>query len=145
MTDTDEARRAQWHLEHEDAEGLELCADCTGLLANGEYNEDYGAWESVEALTDAIDKQWPEAEGWHIDYAGCTEPDEDDTDEDDARYHIDFTWSSCDGCGSTLGGSRCQGYAWRKRRKCHACVKAALLRSPRVCDDSRCIVFVASN
>ena len=123
MTNTDEATdearreasRTQWHLEHEDSDGLELCVDCTGLLANGEYNEDAGAWESVEALTDAIDKKWPEAEGWHIEYAGCTDPDDDDTPEDDARYHINFTWSACDGCGSTLGGSRCQGYAWRVR------------------------------
>ncbi len=119
MTDTDEARReasrTQWALEHEDAEGLELCTDCTGLLANGEYNEDYGEWPNVEALTAAIDQTWPTAEGWHIEYAGCTDPDDGDTPEDEARYHIEFTWSACDGCGSRLGGSRCQGYAWRIR------------------------------
>ena len=146
-----EQRRAQWHREHEESTGLGLCSDCTALLANGEHYAEGSEYPTLEALVAAQDKQWPSAEGWNLDYAGCLDPSEceheDGEDEDGGpcehadRWHIDFTWSHCDGCGSRLGGGRCVGYAWRKRRKCHACVKSALLRSPRVCDNSACVAF----
>ena len=137
-TQTNAEQQAQdWEAEHESVSGLELCADCTGLLANGEHNAEYSEYPTLEVLAAAIDENWPAAEGWRIDYAGCTDPGDDealdDDDDDEQFWHIDFTRSACDGCGSRLGGSRCQGFAWRKRPDAETCKRCGLFHEPLAC------------
>jgi hypothetical protein len=80
------------------------CVDCLMLFANGitpdEMDEsETGAWlDAIERLT----------EGMYVSL-GCRHDDDctrnhgsEDCDCDD----IEFSWSSCDTCGTSLGGSR---------------------------------------
>lgn len=66
----------------------EVCVDCLFLLANGEVPEER------PDLADEIEEQWPAADGWQL-VITCEEGCEGG-----------FSWSSCDACGSTLGGDR---------------------------------------
>lgn len=78
----------------------EMCVDCLVLLANGETPAEMSERETEEWLA-AIDRAWPESEGWHLAPA-CGEDCEGG-----------FSWSSCDVCGSRLGGDRHDVAAWR--------------------------------
>lgn len=69
-----------------------LCTDCAMLAANGERPADPVELELLGLV----------APGESVAMA-CTGEDGDD----DATGHMDFSWSPCGGCGSTLGGSRC--------------------------------------
>ena len=62
-------------------DGLELCVDCLIMVANGE-----GTKEHAHIMA----KRW----GYSL-VMSC--------EEDCEGY---FSWASCDGCGSTLGGDR---------------------------------------
>ena len=70
---------------------LRICTDCLQLIANGEGPDGHAA-KMVEHLdlkssTDIT--------------LGCTDPEcLDDGDE------CGFSWSACQGCGSSLGGDR---------------------------------------
>lgn len=66
----------------------EMCVDCLFLLANGEVPEER------PDLADEIDRNWPTADGWELSIA-CEE-----------NCEGGFSRSSCDACGSTLGGDR---------------------------------------
>lgn len=70
------------------------CHDCAHLIANGETPVDLTEAET-EAYFAAIgtDVLW----GW-----GRSDEDE----------YIDFSWSACDVCGSTLGGARHGVHGW---------------------------------
>jgi len=71
---------------------LWACADCIMFIANGEME---GAGEHWDP--DNIDKNWPDH---HV------VPDGPHEDEDEEADQMAFSWSSCDCCGSRLGGSR---------------------------------------
>jgi len=96
-----------------------VCGDCLMWIANGEpplsdpatgadLNEEgeaawVDAWVTRNAGTYWVCSSWPTADG------------EEWTDEDQ-YYGRDvescFSWSSCDACGSTLGGDRHPAARW---------------------------------
>jgi hypothetical protein len=65
---------------------ISICADCLALLANGEIGTEDSEYE--EAHTAAMKALWGEQ---RLFLGG--EPE-------------GFSWASCDGCGSSLGGDR---------------------------------------
>lgn len=74
-----------------------VCTDCMLMAANGEADPDldFEMWQS------AVNKLWPpDKYGW-LSIGG--------EDED-----YGFSWSSCDYCGSNLGGDRFTGYVFGK-------------------------------
>lgn len=72
------------------ADGLEVCGNCAQIIANGEINDGTDAGERTAAAQVGI---WgKDAIGLVLDY--------------DADFEPYFSYSSCDGCGSTLGGDR---------------------------------------
>jgi hypothetical protein len=76
---------------------IEICIDCVALLANGEVVDEEGN-DIVDELQDHIGELWGDTEitlGW---------------DENDPEPW--FSWSSCDCCGSTLGGNRQYAAVW---------------------------------
>lgn len=75
---------------------LAVCVDCIMALANGEYPEDAAR---RDAIIDAETRYHDE--GFAILAGG----DETDT----------FSWSPCELCGSSLGGSRHEAAAVRRR------------------------------
>jgi hypothetical protein len=108
---------------------IDVCEDCLFIHANGEY------------LGDPRDRtpDMPEAWalwgfGYHATMGGehsetCTEADRDEGCECDRRG---FSWQSCEGCGSGLGGDRYRFTMWRVRPE-YAHVAARLaLESARV-------------
>lgn len=76
------------NVEDMDTTTLEICVDCLFYLANGEVTDGEGN-DITAAHGAAIASVWGDAERdpW-------------------------FSWSSCDGCGSTLGGDREYATAW---------------------------------
>ncbi|WAL67128.1 hypothetical protein ORV05_04890 [Amycolatopsis cynarae] len=79
---------------------LSVCTVCIHLIANGEFDD---GTDAAEKCAEGQAKIWGEnaihlVAGGHVEDCdgsepcGCTEPW--------------FSWSSCDGCGETLGGDR---------------------------------------
>jgi hypothetical protein len=66
---------------------LELCVDCTHVLANGVESEEHAR------AADAMTSKW--GPGWLL---LLNHPE-----GGDVAY---FSWKDCDGCGSRLGGMR---------------------------------------
>ena len=66
-------------------EELWVCTDCAHYLANGLPDEHEAGWSP-----ELIQAHWP-----HHDLVNG------DCDKDE-----EFSWSSCDACGSRLGGTR---------------------------------------
>lgn len=63
---------------------LSVCADCAMLIANG---------EDSDGVAERVAERWGDlAVHLVLSCSGC----------DDCG----FSWASCDGCGSTLGGDR---------------------------------------
>ena len=69
---------------------LYVCVDCLMLIANDEPNPDWTETEEAEHRSRIADR-WPDTP---LAYVG-----------DETADH-DFSWSSCDACGSRLGGTR---------------------------------------
>lgn len=86
------------------------CTDCLFLLANGETPTD---WSDV-GLADYLNSVEQNTAGFHVALGGehsegCPNvaPDGSWVGSTDCDCeHREFSWSSCDVCGSTLGGSR---------------------------------------
>lgn len=84
------------------------CTDCMILLANGEEppertEDELRAWHAAitrctEGTTVTIGRMLGED--------GCECPDTSSVDHWEGCERLAFTWSSCDHCGSTLGGER---------------------------------------
>lgn len=72
-----------------------ICVDCAMLIANGESNPEWTEEEEADHLA-AMSKRWP-GDQYHLAVG-----DDEDT----------FSWSSCDCCGSNLGGTRLQAWAF---------------------------------
>lgn len=80
------------------------CIDCLMILANGEDNPEWTA-DETEAHHAAMDHY---CQGCDVTL-GLLASDHDcpyGTNEECDCAQIDFTWRSCDTCGSQLGGSR---------------------------------------
>lgn len=71
---------------------ISVCVDCAMLLANGTLGNEDDVEDDAHAWK--IATLWP---GWVLS-----------TDSGE-NY---FSWSQCDGCGSTLGGDRFDGTAF---------------------------------
>lgn len=73
-----------------DADDLEFCIDCVMLIANGEGTDAHteamvAIWgEGINGVMGLVLSCPEDCEGW-------------------------FSWSECDGCGSSLGGDRHPG------------------------------------
>lgn len=78
---------------------LEVCVDCIMVIANGEATADTNTDEHVANM----DAMWPAQDGWRLGY-GNSDPDASD---------LGFSWGSCDGCGSNLGGDRFAAHAFK--------------------------------
>ena len=74
---------------------IALCDDCLMFVANGTLGQDDDAADDFHA--EKIFARW--SDEWTLTY-------------DVVDPH--FSWSECDGCGSTLGGSRTDGLAFRR-------------------------------
>jgi hypothetical protein len=74
------------------AKPIRICTDCLCYLANGDVPEDR------PDLPIQIDRNWTD---WDVVLSGDPEEDEGS-----------FSWSSCDCCGSNLGGYRYSAVAY---------------------------------
>ena len=88
--------------EHVEMHRLAVCVDCMFLIANGETDPDF----DVDAWAAKVERNWPSAEGWHLGLGWFENPDAEETE------HW-FSWSPCEGCGSSLGGDRYWAHAAR--------------------------------
>ncbi|MCP4307341.1 MAG: hypothetical protein GY788_21215 [bacterium] len=101
---------------------LDVCADCLMFIANGDTPEpaccDSHHWsddsdhEPVSADGWAVSNldSW---DGWNLIAGGCEcEHCADDTGENPCEGW--FSWSSCEACGSSLGGDRYHATAMRE-------------------------------
>lgn len=97
------------------------CSDCVMLIAYSESppemsKEDTAAWlERIDARMEGTEHVSP---GRMLGGDGCNcDPDEGDACSEEhiqGCERVDFSWSRCDYCGSTLGGSREAITGWIK-------------------------------
>lgn len=88
-----------------------VCVDCIHVHANGECAE--GADREPLALLDGMDVTM----GLMREEHACTDEQgrtAHDRGEECECETTDFSWTSCDGCGSTLGGERHAMTVWEK-------------------------------
>lgn len=70
---------------------ISICNDCVLIIANGVDSPEQ------EEIAIAMDKLW-----------GDTQITLNNSEEDEGN----FSWESCEGCGSPLGGDRYPAVAW---------------------------------
>jgi hypothetical protein len=103
------------------------CVDCLMMLANGETDPNWTDDETAEYLA-RLDARGVTGEtitlGRMFGEDGCEHTSEDwhsgdGTSEDHAESceRQTFSWSSCDVCGSTLGGAREAVTFWEEVRE----------------------------
>jgi hypothetical protein len=80
---------------------IEMCPDCVLITANGEPGGDPADFD-LDRWSAGVENLWPHADGWSFGN-GWSDPDAEPW----------FSWSPCEGCGSTLGGDREYGYVGR--------------------------------
>lgn len=102
---------------------LRVCTDCAGMIANGEVSPRCDIGQVPAHILDEDDAHlydmpgddqsnnagtrhatrmnahWPAADGWVLALG-------------DYGDDVEFSWTSCDGCGSTLGGYRASATAF---------------------------------
>ena len=78
------------------ADDLWVCTDCAMMIANGELGR--GDWDAEVAHCQRMNE---ELAGWMQEHP-YAQMVLSGGEGDDPR----FSWSRCDGCGSTLGGDR---------------------------------------
>lgn len=81
-----------------DADNLEFCTDCVMLIANGEVFNSEGR-DIAQEVSDRQVAIWGEGINGVLGLVLACPEDCDGW----------FSWSQCDGCGSTLGGDRHPG------------------------------------
>lgn len=79
------------------ANDLWVCTDCAMMLANGELGQGDRNAEIAHAQ-----RMNEELAGWLQEGGPYVQMVLSGEEDDDSR----FSWSRCDGCGSTLGGDR---------------------------------------
>jgi hypothetical protein len=96
-------------METKEASQMAVCTDCLSVLANGEC--EYPSQTAADAHGEGMTRMLGDHEvtlGWPF-----TAQDQEDWD---AGIEIDdqlgFSWRSCDGCGSPLGGDRFKATIW---------------------------------
>ena len=119
-------KRSRW-----ETHSLDICSNCLFLLANGDSPEecddrhhDHAQCkpdEGCSAVGRSIEAQWPSTDGWNL-MASCSDEECTETAEASGVDHYCsaeegfFSHSSCDSCGSWLGGSRYHGTAMREKK-----------------------------
>ena len=110
---------------------LDICVDCVMLFANGGSDSVEPSWcpeghddggtceEAAENHAAATERNWPSTEGWALhngshecEWCGFEARESEDFNGDDCEGW--FSHSSCDACGSRLGGTREHGIAMRE-------------------------------
>ena len=91
---------------------ISICADCVYFLAygrlDGQTMDDNPGADVVHAAK--MQAQWGDTEITPGCDSTCTKHGAVDDRYDDPKPW--FSWSSCDGCGTTLGGDREYATAW---------------------------------
>jgi hypothetical protein len=83
-----------------------VCQDCMFAHANGESPIDPDPTQPEPwALDDGADVTMGLSWDEHDDPAGCEAAFNSGSDQCDCE-HRSFSWSACEGCGSSLGGDR---------------------------------------
>lgn len=102
--DEDSAQETQTQ-DSTDYAAIEVCEDCYFAHHYGAHQHE-GQWYAGESDTPADRKPL----GLIADTAQVTDHTDCNADEDTGI--TEFSWSRCDGCGSTLGGSRYRLAVW---------------------------------
>jgi hypothetical protein len=79
-----------------------VCTDCYFAHHYGAHEHE-GQWFAGESDSPCDDEPLSELDGYEL---------ADNTDSETGEGIDTFSWSSCDGCGSTLGGSRYRLAVW---------------------------------
>lgn len=132
-------------METYDCHELAVCSNCIGMIANADIGDHGYGYPGMTGDGDddhiynrpeddqddnpntrhaaLIEENWPIAEGWHVTYDG----------ED-----LGFSMSSCDGCGSRLGGDRFRAHAMKERtpEHCKVCPTTDIRHAK---DGNRCV------
>lgn len=95
---------------------LDICSSCLMVLANGpQQGENYA--DDLRAA-EGLAHNWP---GWDITLGAldeecehCKSWRESGEEGDNPCDEGWFSWSSCQGCGSRLGGQRYHATAWKE-------------------------------
>lgn len=82
-----------------------VCTDCMMLLANGETPPEMDEDETAAWLDSLDDTEMTPGMAWE-DHDECTNHLAGEWTEECYCETIDFSWSSCDSCHSSLGGTR---------------------------------------
>lgn len=99
--------------DRDSAVELSICVDCLFVLANGAESEDQ------EKAAERMTEKWGDVNitlGMLTGDDGCGH-DHEATSEDHSEgcEQLGFSWRSCGGCGSSLGGDRFAATAWVER------------------------------
>lgn len=87
---------------YEPSAPLAICTGCVAMLANGECGDCYNERQHPCPTGKRLARRWGDV---HITL-GCL------GDCCESETEPWFSWSDCDGCGSTLGGDREHATAW---------------------------------
>ncbi len=104
---------------------LDICVDCLMFIANGDTpeptndyhwsddgdGEQYSTAEFPDGWHPSNLSEW---DGWNLFAGGTHEDCEHGDGEDCPLEEGNFSWSSCDACGSSLGGDRHRAVAMRE-------------------------------
>jgi len=88
---------------------IRVCTCCMLTHANAECGDDCHDAEPWSVLP--MSAGWEAAMGTDEHDAECTEGDRE---EGCGCESMEFSWSACDGCGTSLGGSRFAFVLWRR-------------------------------
>lgn len=92
------------------------CSDCLMLLANGETDPDWSEEETAEYLK-RVEHYTEGCEvtlGMFKEFHECLDESGEIADDCECEM-LTFSWSPCDVCGSSLGGSRDAVTFWEKK------------------------------
>ncbi len=92
---------------------LEICVDCLQILANGDLGGAEEDRTTEEVVADMVEV-WGDLLG-QITLGRTQEEDETEEEYENSTQSEDEGWfsmSSCEGCGSGLGGDRFYATAW---------------------------------